>query len=90
MKPRSRNVPVGEPDLVFSKNNPTLAFNELANQSDTDEQEGFMHLYMGACLAFRNPRAHDFTQDDPAIAFWMIVTVSFLAVLDHTTTRQGK
>jgi uncharacterized protein (TIGR02391 family) len=69
---------------VFSKNNPTLAFNELANQSDTDEQEGFMHLYMGTCLAFRNPRAHDLTQDDPAIAFGMIVTVSFLAeMLDH-------
>jgi uncharacterized protein (TIGR02391 family) len=76
---------------VFSKNNPTLAFNELISQSDNDEQEGFMHLYMGACLAFRNPRAHDLTQDEPSMAFGMIVTVSFLAkMLDHATTRPTK
>jgi uncharacterized protein (TIGR02391 family) len=76
---------------VFNKNNPTLAFNELKSQSDSDEQEGFMHLYMGACLAFRNPRAHDLTPDEPSIAFGMIVTVSFLAkMLDHTTTGAGK
>jgi uncharacterized protein (TIGR02391 family) len=73
---------------VFSKNNPRLVFNKLTNQSDLDEQEGFMHLYMGVCLAFGNPRAHDLTQDDPAIAFGMIVTVSFLAkMLDHVTTK---
>jgi uncharacterized protein (TIGR02391 family) len=76
---------------VFNKNNPTLAFNELTNQSDNDEQEGFMHLYMGVCLAFRNPRAHDLTEDEPGIAFGMIVTVSFLAkMLDHATTRPTK
>lgn len=74
-----------------AKNNPTLAFNELTNQSDNDEQEEFMHLYMGACLAFRKPRAHDLTQDEPSIAFGMIVTVSFLAeMLDHTTIRSNK
>ena len=76
---------------VFNKNNPTLAFNELSNQSDNDEQEGFMHLYMGACLAFRNPRAHDLTEDEPDIAFGMILTVSFLAkMIDHATTRPNK
>jgi uncharacterized protein (TIGR02391 family) len=76
---------------VFSKNNPTLAFNELTNQSDHDEQEGFMHLYMGACLAFRNPRAHDLINDEPGIAFGMILTVNFLAkMLDHATTRSTK
>jgi uncharacterized protein (TIGR02391 family) len=69
---------------VFSKNSPILSFNELTNQTDNDEQQGFMHLYMGVCLAFRNPRAHKLTQDDPGIAFGMITTVSFLAkMLDH-------
>jgi hypothetical protein len=29
---------------VFSKNNPVLAFNDLANQTDLDEQQGMMHL----------------------------------------------
>jgi uncharacterized protein (TIGR02391 family) len=69
---------------VFSKNSPVLAFNDLENQTDNDEQEGFMHLYMGVCLAFRNPRAHKLTDDEPGIAFGMIITVSFLAkMLDH-------
>ena len=40
---------------AFSKNNPILAFNELANQTDIDEQEGMMHLFEGAVLAVRNP-----------------------------------
>jgi hypothetical protein len=29
---------------AFSKNSPLLAFNESSNQTDSDEQEGFMHL----------------------------------------------
>jgi uncharacterized protein (TIGR02391 family) len=73
---------------VFNKNSPRIVFNELKHQPDKDEQEGFMHLYMGVCLAFRNPRAHELTKDDPDIAFGMITTVSFLAkMLDHGTKR---
>jgi uncharacterized protein (TIGR02391 family) len=33
---------------VFSKNNPILAFNGLSDQTDEDEQEGMMHLFVGA------------------------------------------
>jgi hypothetical protein len=33
---------------VFSVNNPILAFNDLSDQSDRDEQQGLMHLYTGA------------------------------------------
>src|SRR5207302_3242734 len=40
---------------VFSRNNPTLAFNELLEQTDLDEQEGMMHLFEGAVLGIRNP-----------------------------------
>jgi uncharacterized protein (TIGR02391 family) len=43
---------------VFSPNDPILAFNSLANQTDKDEQQGLMHLFMGAVLGIRNPRAH--------------------------------
>jgi len=44
---------------VFSVNNPILKFNELSNQSDKDEQEGFMHLFAGAMLGIRNPKGHE-------------------------------
>lgn len=43
---------------VFSRKDPILAFNDLADISDLDEQEGMMHLYEGAVMAIRNPGGH--------------------------------
>jgi uncharacterized protein (TIGR02391 family) len=43
---------------VFSRKNAVLAFNQLLDQSDDDEQEGMMHLFEGAVMAIRNPAAH--------------------------------
>ena len=43
---------------VFSVNNPVLAFNSLADQSDRDEQQGMMQIYVGAVMAIRNPGGH--------------------------------
>ena len=37
---------------VFSPNKPILRFNELADQSDRDEQKGFMMMFSGAVAAF--------------------------------------
>jgi len=45
---------------VFSRNNPILAFNDLQDQTDTDEQEGMMHLFEGAVLGIRNPGVDSF------------------------------
>jgi len=72
---------------VFSASNPILRFNELANKTDRGEQEGMMHLYEGAILAFRNPRAHKLVEDNPQIALETIGFISFLAkLLDKTIT----
>lgn len=43
---------------VFGPNNPILKFNDLADESDRDEQRGFMMLFDGAVTGLRNPRAH--------------------------------
>lgn len=64
---------------VFSRNNPVLAFNNLQDQSDMDEQEGMMHLFEGAVLAIRNPRAHSFYSDSPDRALEYIALLSMLA-----------
>jgi len=64
---------------VFSKNDPVLAFNDLRDQSDLDEQEGMMHLYEGAVLAIRNPRGHTFLDDSPERALEYIGLLSLLA-----------
>jgi uncharacterized protein (TIGR02391 family) len=64
---------------VFSKHDPILAFNDLSDQSDMDEQEGMMHLFEGAVLALRNPRAHSFPSDSPDRALEYIAFISLLA-----------
>jgi uncharacterized protein (TIGR02391 family) len=64
---------------VFSKNAPVLAFNDLVDQTDRDEQEGMMHLYAGAVLAIRNPGGHDFPEESPDRALELIAFLSLLA-----------
>lgn len=64
---------------VFSANSPLLAFNALADQTDKDEQQGMMHLFMGAMLALRNPRAHSILDDSPELALDAIAFLSMLA-----------
>jgi uncharacterized protein (TIGR02391 family) len=64
---------------VFSKNGPVLAFNDLNDQTDLDHQEGMMHLFEGAVLALRNPRAHALPDDSPEDALEYIALLSLLA-----------
>jgi uncharacterized protein (TIGR02391 family) len=45
---------------------PILQLNKLRNQSERNEQEGFMFLFMGSMTGVRNPKAHDIiVQRDP-------------------------
>lgn len=75
---------------VFSKNNPLLAFNDLSNQTDLDEQEGMMHLFEGVVLALRNPRAHTLLDDSPELALEYIALLSLLAKrLEQTKRCEG-
>jgi uncharacterized protein (TIGR02391 family) len=64
---------------VFSKNHPVLAFNDLTDKTDEDEQEGMMHLFLGAVLALRNPRAHALLDDSPEMTLEYIALISLLA-----------
>jgi uncharacterized protein (TIGR02391 family) len=73
-------------ERAFSPNNPILKFNDLSDQSDRDEQKGFMMMFCGAVAGLRNPRAHRFVQDDPERALEFIAFVSLLAkLLDEAT-----
>jgi uncharacterized protein (TIGR02391 family) len=66
---------------AFSLNGPVLKFNDLSNQSDRDEQLGFMNMFSGAVSGLRNPRAHGFIRDDAERALEFIAFVSLLAKL---------
>lgn len=68
-------------ERAFSPGNPVLKFNELRDQSDKDEQKGYMQMFSGAVSGLRNPRAHGFIHDKPERALEFIAFVSLLAKL---------
>ncbi len=80
---RSRLEQDGVPlmEQAFSPKNPVLKFNAFSDQSDRDEQKGFMQMFCGAVSGLRNPRAHGFIKDDPERALEFIAFVSLLAKL---------
>ena len=74
-------------ERAFSPNNPVLKFNAFADQSDKDEQKGYMMMFSGAVAGLRNPRAHKFIRDDPERALEFIAFVSLLAKLLDAATN---
>lgn len=64
---------------VFSAKDPILAFNDLTDQTDRDEQLGMMHLFEGAVLAIRNPGGHSFPEGTEQRAIEYISLLSLLA-----------
>jgi uncharacterized protein (TIGR02391 family) len=68
-------------ERVFSPKNPILKFNDLVDDSDRNEQKGYMMMFSGAVSGLRNPRAHKLIQDDPERALEFIAFVSLLAKL---------
>ncbi|MEX0805652.1 MAG: TIGR02391 family protein [Candidatus Binatia bacterium] len=68
-------------EFVFNPKNPILKFNNLADESDLNEQKGFMMMFSGAVTGLRNPRAHKIIKDDAEMALEFISFVSLLAKL---------
>jgi len=66
---------------VFRPEGPVLSFNALADQSDIDEQRGYMMMFSGAVAGLRNPRAHKLVKDNSERALEFIAFVSLLAKL---------
>ncbi len=68
-------------EFVFNPTRPVLRFNDLKDESDRNEQKGFMMMFSGAVAGLRNPRAHKIIQDDPEEALEFVAFVSLLAKL---------
>jgi uncharacterized protein (TIGR02391 family) len=66
-------------NTVFSVGKPILKFNDLIDESDRNEQKGFMMLLAGAVTALRNPRAHKRIEDDAEEAVEFIAFINLLA-----------
>ncbi|CAE6782866.1 TIGR02391 family protein [Paraburkholderia haematera] len=69
---------------VFSVKTPILTYNDLQSETGRSEQEGMMHLFEGAVLALRNPRAHGIIDDHPERA---VEYLSFLSMLARSLDR---
>ena len=73
---------------VFSKNSPILKFNNLTNQIEKDEQQGWMHLYQGAVLGIRNVKAHsNIIQKDKIKTLEYLAFASLLCKRLEETTK---
>lgn len=48
---------------AFSEKDPVLRINEGKDRSDSDEQEGFKLIFMGAMQGIRNPKSHEVLDD---------------------------
>ena len=55
-----------------------MAFNDLSDQTDLDEQEGMMQLFEGAVLGIRNPGGHSFPEGPEQRAVECISLLSLL------------
>lgn len=66
VKRQTRNTADGAKlmNAVFSPNNPTLTLNALSNQSEIDEQTGYMQIMAGVMTGIRNPRVHEHDWED--------------------------
>jgi len=73
---------------VFSRNKPILAFNDLADPTEQDEQEGMMHLFEGAVLGIRNPGGHSFPEGSEQRAVEYISLLSLLAYRVQESKRR--
>jgi uncharacterized protein (TIGR02391 family) len=64
---------------AFSGEKPIIRLNSLQSQSEKDEQEGFMHLFMGSMQGIRNPKGHEcVSKIDPARALEYLALASLL------------
>lgn len=64
--------------LVFSTAKPLLKINKLKSKSDETAQRGHMQLCQGVVAAWRNPRAHSLTDDDPLRCLMMLEMIGDL------------
>lgn len=86
IRARTGRTEDGDPlmTVVFSPSKPLLRLNKLKSRADESAQRGHMLLCQGVVAAWRNPRAHALTDDNPFRCLMMLATIEDLI---ETTNR---
>ena len=74
-----------------SASDPKLKLNALADQSDKDEQEDFMHIFAGVMHGIRNPKGHEIINlKDPykALEYLSLISLLFRRLDDAKKSNQ--
>ena len=65
---------------IFNENHPIIKLNDMQQDFEIDEQTGFRHIFAGAMMGIRNPKAHaDIQQKDPYRTLEYLSLASLLA-----------
>lgn len=76
---------------TFSLNDPLLKINSLRNQSEKDQQQGYMDIFAGCMIGIRNPRAHEHKYlDEPQTALALLALANHLTNLVKTAKKLRK
>jgi uncharacterized protein (TIGR02391 family) len=76
--------------IVFHPNGTLLRINKGKSKSDESAQRGHMLLCQGVVAAWRNPRAHALTDDEPLRALMMLELMGDLLKVTKAATRTRK
>ena len=64
---------------VFNLDDPLLRWSSLSNQQEKDEHAGYCHIFAGAMLGVRNPKAHAIFESKPMRALQLLHFATLLA-----------
>ena len=72
---------------AFDTQNPAIRLADLSTQTGRDIQDGYKHIFAGAMLGIRNPKAHDIVviNQDRAIHFLFVASL-LMHKLDEAAT----
>jgi uncharacterized protein (TIGR02391 family) len=89
IRARTGRAEDGDPLMtkVFSPSKPLLRISPHKSRADESVQRGHMLLCQGVVAAWRNPRAHALTDDDPARCLMMLETIADLIETTNQAVR---
>jgi len=72
---------------AFAEKSPRIPLNTLSDETDRNEQKGYMSLFVGLVWAIRNPRGHeDSITDEQALC---LEHLAFISMLMRRVERVG-